>query len=117
MDLYRLADDNSVEPISQLGDEDWDIDRRRVGFAYVGKYEVSTVFLVLDHGYGGVPMLFETMVFESGDYSGLRCERYSTWAEAEMGHARIVMELQSEIAIEPMETLVVEASYLKEIES
>ncbi len=62
--------------------------------------EVSTVFLGLDHGYWGVPLLFETMVFPSAEYAGLDmpngeglreyCERYATWAEAEAGHKRIV---------------------------
>lgn len=52
-----------------------------------GGVRVSTVFLGVDHSFGGGdPLLFETMIFEGphADYQ----ERYSTWAEAEAGHAR-----------------------------
>ena len=53
---------------------------------------VSTVFLGLDHGYsGGPPMLFETMVFDS-DCEEKRCERCSTWEEAEAQHALVCGE-------------------------
>jgi hypothetical protein len=54
---------------------------------------VSTVFLGLDHNHSdyGRPLLFETMVFVAGD--GIEQERYSTWAEAEEGHARWVAQV------------------------
>jgi hypothetical protein len=57
-----------------------------------GDVSVSTVFLGLDHnfGEGGAPLLFETMVF---GLPGEDCRRYSTWAEAEEGHARIVAQV------------------------
>ena len=50
---------------------------------------MSTVFLGLDHSFGfsgGPPLLFETMIFggEHDEY----CDRYSTWAEAEVGHEK-----------------------------
>lgn len=55
--------------------------------------EVSTVFLGLDHRFGpGSPLLFETMVF--GGPFDQEQERYSTWAEAEAGHARMVDKCQ-----------------------
>ena len=61
-------------------------------------YEVSTVFLGLDHNYSptGPPLIFETMVFapQTG-YQDLDCRRYSTWHEAEAGHAEIVQEYQA----------------------
>ena len=48
---------------------------------------VSTVFLGLDHSYGGgPPLLFETIVFNS-DGEDQDCERCSTWEEAEAQHA------------------------------
>jgi hypothetical protein len=53
---------------------------------------VSTVFLGLDHAFmGGPPMIFETMTFLPGD-EGENTEqlRYSTWEEAEAGHADAV---------------------------
>lgn len=51
---------------------------------------VSTVFLGLDHNYAidGEPLLFETLVF-GGPLDG-EMDRYSTWAEAERGHERMV---------------------------
>lgn len=53
---------------------------------------VSTVFLGLDHGFGGgAPVLFETMVF--GGAHDTTMERYTSWAEAKAGHKRIVREV------------------------
>jgi len=48
--------------------------------------DVSTVFLGIDHRFGGEggPLLFETMVF-GGDNDG-DTARYSTWKEAKAGH-------------------------------
>lgn len=47
---------------------------------------VSTVFLGVDHSFGGgKPILFETMVFGSCAHDEA-CERYSTYEEAERGH-------------------------------
>lgn len=66
---------------------------RKVAFDRIGHYEVSTVFLGFDHGFGrGPPVLFETMIFinDKGDM----CERYCTWDEAAAGHARICEKLR-----------------------
>ena len=53
--------------------------------------EVSTVFLGLDHSFGGVvPVLWETMVFGGDDDHQ---QRYTSRAEAEAGHAALVREL------------------------
>lgn len=50
---------------------------------------VSTVFLGLDHSFGGkIPILFETMIF-GGEYDRYQ-ERYASWEEAEIGHLRAV---------------------------
>ena len=52
-----------------------------------GDVKVSTVFLGLDHSFGGgKPLLFETMIFggENDQYQ----ERYSTWDEAVEGHKK-----------------------------
>ena len=49
--------------------------------------QISTVFLGINHQFcGGVPVLFETMIFggEHHDYQ----ERYETWEQAEKGHKR-----------------------------
>ena len=48
---------------------------------------VSTIFLGLDHGYGGDVLLFETMVF-GGEHDG-HMVRYRTYDQAEAGHKRI----------------------------
>lgn len=83
-------------------------ERRRVGRDVVGQYEVSTVFLGLDHNWSerGWPVLFETMVFRLGedgdrdrnasddDELDGRMERYRTWSEAEAGHARMIDEVK-----------------------
>jgi len=58
---------------------------------------VSTVFLGLDHSFcDGEPILFETMVFGKCKYDEYQ-ERYSTYEEAEIGHARIVKMVELEI--------------------
>lgn len=57
---------------------------------------VSTVFLAFDHGmWSEKPILFETMIF-GGDHDGYQ-ERYSTWDEAEIGHAYAVELASREI--------------------
>lgn len=52
---------------------------------------VITVFLGLDHNFfeQGPPILFETMIFDNPQKSFAEsyCERYSSWTEAEAGHA------------------------------
>ena len=58
----------------------------------LGDAKVSTVFLGLDHGFDPTrPLLFETLVF--GGPHDQDCERYSTWAEAEAGHAKMVAKV------------------------
>jgi hypothetical protein len=49
---------------------------------------ISTVFLGLDHGYGGKHLWFETMVFR--DRHDIYCKRYETWDEALAGHMHAV---------------------------
>jgi hypothetical protein len=58
----------------------------------LGEVQVSTVFLGLDHnfGFGRKPLLFETMIF-GGKHDQYQ-ERYSTYKEAEKGHA-VALEL------------------------
>jgi len=53
---------------------------------------ISTVFLAIDHGMGGQPVLYETMVF-GGDENGGHDERHHTRREAEEYHQRLANEL------------------------
>jgi hypothetical protein len=53
---------------------------------------ISTVYLGMNHRWGaGPPLIYETMTFPpDGDNGELDMERYTTRAEAEAGHARMV---------------------------
>jgi len=73
---------------------------RRVAETWVEGYWVSTVFLVVDHAFGcGPPVLWETVVFlranAGPDELGYEQyqERYTSRADAEAGHKRIVAKL------------------------
>lgn len=56
-------------------------------------WEVSTVHLGLDHGYGdGPPLIFETMVFDPEGVGG-ELDRYSTEQQAREGHAAMVVQV------------------------
>jgi len=49
---------------------------------------VSTVFLGLNHGWFGIPLWFETMIFGTS-IDGAQ-DRYTTWDEALRGHEKMV---------------------------
>lgn len=63
-------------------------ENRRVAGTAVGQVWVSTVWLGLDHGFGGggAPLIFETMAFVKGCRSEVLCYRYATEADALIGH-------------------------------
>lgn len=64
-------------------------DISKIGYTEIGGIAISTVFLGVDHSYGGgEPLLFETMVF-GGEYSEYQ-ERYSTKKQAIEGHEKTV---------------------------
>lgn len=58
-------------------------------------FDVSTVHLVIDHGFGfsDLPIIFETMVFAEDDPRDLRCVRYPTIRQARQGHTTVVVQL------------------------
>lgn len=58
----------------------------------VGNLDVSTVFLVINHGFLGKDLWFETMIF--GPSEGDNQWRYETYEEAEAGHKSIVNQLK-----------------------
>ncbi len=63
---------------------------RKVALTDRGSIRISTVFLGIDHDFGGSgpPILFETMIF-GGEHDEYQ-ERYTTWDQAEAGHKRAV---------------------------
>jgi hypothetical protein len=75
---------------------------RTVAKTEVGPARVSTVFLGLDHNWSinpdAPPLLFETMIFADLDGSSDYCNRYSTWFEAERGHALAVEHTRAALA-------------------
>ncbi len=65
----------------------------------MGRIEVSTVFLVLDHGWNGTaPVLWETMVFGGPD--DMEQRRYSSREAAEAGHAEAVTCVKTALDLE-----------------
>ena len=71
---------------------------RTVAKTEIGDIRVSTVFLGIDHSFcGGVPILFETMVFGLEDDE--MCDRYSFWAEAVIGHKKTCSKVRERIGI------------------
>lgn len=66
-------------------------DRRLAIKHLTNGFVISTVWLGLDHSFGfGKPLIYETMVFKEGNYNELDMDRYSTKAEALIGHKKMV---------------------------
>jgi hypothetical protein len=87
-----------------------DMAYRRIGLENVGKYEVSTVWLGVNHNFAAElpPLIFETMVFDvSGDrrFKDLYCERYSTEDQALAGHQAVVKALKDGITPDQIDRL------------
>ncbi|MEE8607179.1 MAG: hypothetical protein V3S55_06230 [Nitrospiraceae bacterium] len=93
-DKYILEDKKPVLEPDLLAWGRWfETADRHVAKTDVGEVHVSTVFLALDHNWGdGPPLLFETLVF--GGALAERMNRYSTWDEAEAGHAAMVKRVK-----------------------
>ena len=73
---------------------------RRVAKTKVGDVEVSTVFLALNHCWGGgEPLLFETMIF-GGEHDEF-CDRYTTREAAIVGHENVVNMVKGNIPAAP----------------
>ena len=89
MSTHYILEGKEVKAVDLLTWARWfETADRVVAKTSIGKAEVSTVFLGMDHNWAnGPPLLFETMVFGLDDELQ---ERYSTWAEAEVGHAKTV---------------------------
>jgi hypothetical protein len=67
-----------------------DVAARHVAVTAIGdETYVSTMFVVLDYGWGrGAPILYETMIF--GGPHDLYCQRYTTRDAALAGHDQAV---------------------------
>lgn len=95
---YILDADHNVVPVSVLEWAAWfeQDENRRVALTYTHRYEISTVFLGLDHSWGdGPPIVFETMIFaldQGDDPFDLHndMDRYATWDEARRGHTAML---------------------------
>jgi hypothetical protein len=69
---------------------------RHVAQTWIKDINVSTVFLGIDHNFlGSKLLLFETQVF-GGEHDRL-INRYSTWEEAEEGHAKICKRVEESL--------------------
>ncbi len=97
MTKYYLNEDKTYRPaelmewamqFEQLSQEH----KRHVGNDMIDGLHISTVWLGLDHNYfGGRPLVFETMIFDTPTGGNdIYCERYTTWEEAEEGHQKAI---------------------------
>lgn len=87
MQKYILGGGDGRQPVpaSLMEWAEWfERSERHVAKTQIGEATVSTVFLGIDHGFGGEPLLFETMIF-GGKFDGYQ-ERSATWAKAEEQH-------------------------------
>jgi hypothetical protein len=97
---YTLDECFNPQPIDSPADIDWK--DRWDKKTKVGRFIVSTIFLVIDHNYTrtGPPLLFETCVFDGGKYGTSEVvARYSSHKEALKGHdqwCRVAEEAQKE---------------------
>lgn len=88
----RISDIQAAE--LRLGDPNY----YRVAFTrFTNGLEISTVWLGLDHGYygsgQGPPIIFETMIFTTGEWAGEACWRFATEEEALEHHAKLVLDM------------------------
>ena len=85
-------------PVPFFDTTKWVSQDKIIGKDQFGSVSVSTVFLGMDHSFGGGdPVLFETMIF-GGEHDQYQ-ERYCTWDEAEKGH-QIACDLVNKITID-----------------
>ncbi len=98
--LFKLVDKKPVA-LDNLDDLTFmnDDEMRRVAFDDIGPFNISTVFLFINHNYtGGKPVLFETMVFQNDsqvyDEDFELMDRYCTWDEAINGHKKICNDVR-----------------------
>lgn len=87
MHYDRQGNPITLEQWSRMfGDEEY---KRIAKTDLPGGGHVSTVWMGLDHGFGGLHLIFETMVFGHPGADNEQ-ERYSTEQEARAGHEEMV---------------------------
>lgn len=72
------------------------VEGRCIAQTYIDDVHISTVCIGLDHGFGGEPLWFETMIF-GGEHDEYQ-ERYATLEEAERGHERALALVKEEVS-------------------
>jgi hypothetical protein len=97
---YILGADNQIIAVDAMTWAKWfeNMPNRTVGYTQItSEILVSTVFLGLDHRFSGrrPAILFETVVF-GGPRDG-DMWRYSSWDDAEAGHAAAVRNVRAAI--------------------
>lgn len=81
-----------VEDVMEWGRWFEQTEDRVVRQDYVGEWQVSTVFLGIDHGWrDGAPLWFETMVF--GGPLDLEGRRYTSYEAAQTGHREMLEQV------------------------
>lgn len=95
MTKYYILNGREVRPVELMEWAVWyETADRKVAKTQIGNVKISTVFLGMNHAWSEnePPLLFETMIFggEFNDYQ----ERYSTYDEAEKGHAKAVLMVE-----------------------
>ena len=94
---YKLEGHTPVECSSGMEWAAWfKKANRHVAKDTIKGVDISTVFIGLDHSFGGgPPLLFETMVF--GGELDQEMERYGTWEEAEAGHQLMKQRVEASV--------------------
>ena len=102
---YILDDDHNPIEMPKTDMADWGAwmeaamqnKRRIVQQDQIGEFFISTVFLGIDHsfGFGGPPILFETMIFPKDSNEETYQERYTTWDDALKRHRELVAEFSA----------------------
>jgi hypothetical protein len=80
LDGRRVVPAKNIEAAEMIDD----VSKRIIEKTRIGDSEISTVFLVVNHGWGEFPILFETMIF--GGNRNSETYRCSTYAQAEAQH-------------------------------
>jgi hypothetical protein len=94
---FKLDENKKVVPCSmyEFAEQCENPASRIVGQTQLGPYHVSTVFLMLNYGFGGKDQFFETMIWSEKTEEEHRFfnyqTRYETYEEALEGHETVVI--------------------------